>query len=351
MNESIVEWHSQIANINNLVDQITNHFGESPVSSKIFNALENYKRFINNFKKSNDIESKSRNAIYIANSASVIGGLIKEIKDEKLQTIGNELGKRSRTLITSVENNPLTHKPLNQIENKEHVTHNQKEQESLRELRKIELEIERLKNKLKDTEKPIEEKIKQTTFLYNKGLSDIQSKKEEINQLLGHASKRILAGGFEENAAREKKTADWLRYTSIALMLLIVLLAGYSFVALTYTSDFNWGNFASRMFLSIVLSIPAVYLARESSKHRAQQYLHQQTALDLKVIDPYIATLPIENQHAMKATIADRLFAARDTNAAAPDSGLVTHDMAKLLLEKLDHITAQLERTTTQRNT
>ena len=218
-------------------------------------------------------------------------------------------------------------------------------------LREIELRYEKLETNLEEINNNAEEKIKQTTLLYKKGLNDIRSKKEEINQLLGHASKKILAGGFEENAAREKKTADWLRYTSIALMLLIVLLAGYSFVALTYTSDFNWGNFASRMFLSIVLSIPAVYLARESSKHRAQQYLHQQTALDLKVIDPYIATLPIENQHAMKATIADRLFAARDTNAAAPDSGLVTHDMAKLLLEKLDHITAQLERTTTQRNT
>lgn len=119
-------------------------------------------------------------------------------------------------------------------------------------------------------------------------------------------------------------------------MALIVLVVGYSFWETT-NSDFNWQNSIFRIVLAFMLSAPAAYLARESAKHREQQYAHQQTSLDLKAIEPYIASLPEDEQHKIKIEIAGRLFGAKDLSKVSVDPYPAnTHEIAMEIIKKLD---------------
>ncbi|MEX0660516.1 MAG: hypothetical protein WEA58_11590 [Balneolaceae bacterium] len=53
-------------------------------------------------------------------------------------------------------------------------------------------------------------------------------------------------------------------------------------------------------------------MAKESSKHREKHYKYLQKSLDLKTLNPFIASLPEDQQHKIKGEIADRLFAPKD---------------------------------------
>ena len=118
---------------------------------------------------------------------------------------------------------------------------------------------------------------------------------------------------------------------------LIVLVVGFAFYETTQ-SDFKWQVALTRLVLALVLSIPSAYLARESSKHREQQYAYLQTSMDLKAIDPYIASLPEDTQHKIKANIADRIFASKDFSSVSNNSSypINTHELMMELIKKVD---------------
>lgn len=165
-------------------------------------------------------------------------------------------------------------------------------------------QLDDLENKLKTTIDRTEEK-------YSQALIDIGEKTEQINLMLGHSSGRVIAGDYEGSAASEKSVADSLRLISLSCMALIAAVLGYSFWETT-VGDFDWQKSLFRVALAFLLSAPAAYLARESSKHRAQQYRHHQISLDLKAISPYLASLPDDVQHRIKAEVAAKLFAGKD---------------------------------------
>lgn len=187
----------------------------------------------------------------------------------------------------------------------------------------------------------IENELKKSTALYENSLTIIQSKEDQINDILGHASGRAIAGDYETSAQEERSVANLLRYASLACMLLIIGIVGYSFWETT-TSEFQWQNATFRIILAIMLSIPAAYLARESTKHREQQYNHLQTSLDLKAITPYIASLPEDVQHNIKFEVARNLFSSREHAKANLDSYPInTHEIVLEILKKLESSNAE----------
>lgn len=182
----------------------------------------------------------------------------------------------------------------------------------------------------------IKEKLDQANMLYDSTLLELKKKETEISELVGVVSGKAIAGSYENSAATEKEMADYLRFGSLLCMFVIVFFVGYSFFETT-TNSFKWETSAFRLVFAIFLSIPAAYLARESTKHRLQQYSHLQISLDLKAITPYIASLPIADQHRLKSEIANRLFAAKNHDQLSQESyPLNTHELLVVLINKLE---------------
>lgn len=153
----------------------------------------------------------------------------------------------------------------------------------------------------------------------NSILSELAEKKKEVNELVGLISGDAVSGSYTTSATIEKKTADSMRNGSVMLMLLITLLLAFTLFD-SGRLHFDIETAIFRFVLSLALSVPVAYLARESSKHRAQQYLHQRTALDLQAVTPYIASLPEEEQHRLKADIANRIFGKTEQSKNNMDS-------------------------------
>jgi ElaB/YqjD/DUF883 family membrane-anchored ribosome-binding protein len=193
-----------------------------------------------------------------------------------------------------------------------------------------------LEERMGNLKSSAEEKLKEINELYLSTEQELKQKKQQVDELVGIITGNVMAGDYAESASAEKSMANWLRYGSLACMLAIACVVGYSLYETT-TAAFKWENALFRLVFSILLSVPAAYLARESAKHRQQQYTHLQTSLDLKAITPYLASLPESEQHRLKAEIATRLFATRDFSSVGTDPYPInTQEIIMALLNKLD---------------
>lgn len=196
--------------------------------------------------------------------------------------------------------------------------------------------LEELEQKLGSLEGDVKKRIDTVDSLYSETQSSLEEKQSSVDNLLGTISEGVIARDYDSSAAEEKKMADWLRIGALGCMVVIALVIGFSLYETT-TDSFKWENATFRLVFTILLSVPAAYLARESAKHRQQQYTHLQTSLDLKAISPYLASLPTEEQHRLKSEIANRLFVPRDYAHAGSDSYPInTHEILIKLLDKVD---------------
>ncbi len=193
-----------------------------------------------------------------------------------------------------------------------------------------------LEQKLRGLENTASTEIDKVTQAYADAQADIKAKTDDINRVTGQAAARMIAGDYEGSAAVEKETADYLRYGALACMLLIIGVLGWA-VLESNSATFEWDRFLSKVSLVFLLGVPATYLARESAKHREQQYHHLQTSLDMKAISPFLASLPEEAQHKLKADIASRIFGGRDFSKVSNDPyPLNTHEIIMKLIDKVD---------------
>jgi hypothetical protein len=189
---------------------------------------------------------------------------------------------------------------------------------------------------LKSLEAEVSETLQRTEKLFDDSILKFNEKEKQIDEILSHATGETIAGDFAVSAVDERTMANNLRYASILCMVLIVIVVGYSFWETT-TASFKWESSVFRIVLAILLSVPAAYLARESAKHREQQYNHLQTSLDLKSITPYLASLPDGMQHDLKVDIANRIFATKNFSKVGADPyPLNMHEILMELIKKLD---------------
>lgn len=171
---------------------------------------------------------------------------------------------------------------------------------------------------------------------FDSTLKDLDAKSVQMDELLEQSANRTMAQDYDTSASNERKAANRLRYGSIGCMIIIIGIVCYSFYDSTH-SGFDWESSIFRTVLVFILSIPAAYLSRESTKHREQQYNYHHTALDLKAITPYIASLPEADQNRIKISIAERIFASRQTNLNQQDSfPLNTQELMMELIKKVD---------------
>lgn len=203
-------------------------------------------------------------------------------------------------------------------------------------MKQAEISISTLQDVARKVEAQAQGELIKLAATYDAVVTEIDQKRNQINDILGHVAGRAIAGDYEKSAADEKRVADRLRNASLACMVLIAAVLGYSFWETTH-GDFDWQKSLFRVALAFLLSAPAAYLARESAKHRLQQYSHLQTSLDLKAISPYLASLPEETQHQIKSEIAKRIFAGKDFAQMSTDSYPINaQELLMEFIKKLD---------------
>lgn len=359
MESTLIEFDEKAADLKDCVDKLKGYIGDIPISKKLRDGFTSFYHHLDAYSAATErggIEEIARSANAVAIYGQSIGQSIEQFKDadSHMKSIGEDLLRKSIAYRNLTENSPLEYKPMGSYDSKEtdlslanyqsiknnlkkisndHIVHDQRIKKLLNE---SESNAVKLSGKIEKLEREVKNEIEKITSLYKEAQDEINSKKKQIDDILGHVSGRAIAGDFEASSAEEKKMADWLRYTSLGCMAVIVAVVCYSFWETT-TAEFQWQKSVFRMVLAVMLSVPAAYLARESAKHREQQYNHLQTSLDLKAISPYIASLPVDEQHKIKIEIASRLFAARDYSKVGADPYPINvHEIVMELIKKLE---------------
>lgn len=348
-----------VINLNNSMEKLAQLLAGRNVTSEIQNQFDTYLARLNDYystqKSFDQLKDKANNLQIYANS------IIQKIKKTELNKDKNILSE-----LNSIQSHIEEFK---KIAEKREVTFNLKDRleeinstiESSNNIdpKDIKKAIEEFKTSLQNTEerhikkevtiseklKTIEvklskledeanEKIDAVDSLYSETSQKLIEKQKNVDELIGKISGRAIADGYDTNAENEKKSADWLRGLSLTCMLVIAIII---ITTLYESENFSLEQAILRLMFSIFLSVPAAYLARESAKHRKQQYTYLQTSLDLKAIDPYIASLPETEQHKLKTEIANRLFVSRDMSDISKDSYPInTHELLMKLIDKLE---------------
>ncbi|ENO1175082.1 hypothetical protein M2G83_20235 [Vibrio vulnificus] len=358
MEEVLFKYDQGISELTDMVINLQNIIGDLPISKELRDSFSNFRKASHHYElatNEDDLDKLSHSAKMVAVYGQSIGQAVNASKmNDEINESANRLLSFSNKLRSYIEDSPLMTYSLSQDERVEKVkqindfrsVRNQLEQISNshmifdERIKKLLAEGEqralKLEGKLKSIEDDYKSKLNSLGTLYDEALKNVEDKNTQLNQVLGEVSSRVIAQDYEKSAEEEMKTANWLRYTSIFCMFLIVVVVGYSFWESTQ-SRFELSSSGFRIVLAFLLSVPAAYLARESTKHRQQQYAHLQTALDLKAISPYLASLPEIEQHKIKAEMANRIFAPKDMTVHASDSYPInTHELVMELLKKIE---------------
>jgi hypothetical protein len=259
------------------------------------------------------------NNTVLQNSRQVID-LLGPIREGERNSSGKEVGKLSSAL-------QIIRQQLDNLQNDNN--------RSRKSITKNQNQLERTEASLSSFEKRMNETLGESTGKADIILGELFAKQKEINDLVGLLAGETISGSYAKSASVEKKSADAMRNGSVALMLTIVLIIGYSLLE-TARPHFEWETALARLLFSLTLSIPAAYLARESSKHRTQQYTYLRVSLDLQAMPPYLAPLPSEEQNRLRGGIADRIFGAKEPSSAGDSYPLNLQEILMAIINKAE---------------
>lgn len=153
----------------------------------------------------------------------------------------------------------------------------------------------------------IEKQFEKLKDLYDYSSEFIEKSNNKIYELLTIASNSVINGSYRENALRELRSADRLRWLAITIMLSIISFTLFSFYDLQ-NNNIDKSTFVLRMVSGLLFSIPAIYLTRESSKHRNNHLFYLQKSLDLAAFEPFISGVDEDKKKLLKAEMAEKIF-------------------------------------------
>jgi hypothetical protein len=140
---------------------------------------------------------------------------------------------------------------------------------------------------------------------------DMKAKHEAILSIHGLVGTDGVAGGYQKGATDEQKAANFWRGVSMGALTIaaIWILAKYCLgFELTQAGEVNWAQIATAVSLTVVLVGAAGYAARQSKMHREAEQHMRWFALEVKAIDPFLSSLPDEQQNDIKNQLVQKLF-------------------------------------------
>ncbi len=144
---------------------------------------------------------------------------------------------------------------------------------------------------------------------------DAHLKHKAILDIHGLVATDGVAGGYKRTADDEGKAANSWRWGAIIFLgaaaswLIAKLYLGISGLN---GSGVNWEEIITSVSLTGILLAAAVYASKQSSFHRSNEKKMRWFALEVKAIDPFLASLGSEDQKKLKAQICERIFGQSD---------------------------------------
>lgn len=170
-------------------------------------------------------------------------------------------------------------------------------------------------------------------------VSELQNKSEKASKLLESVGITTHTYGYAGVANQERQSGNWLRSFAIILMLISVgiLIGPTLFHLVIERTAVDWQNILYRIPTSIIVFIPAFYLAREAAKHREFEVQNKRIELELAALNPYLELFKEDEKNKIKEELVRNYFIGH----ALPGSKETT-DEAEWLSKALPEIISKV---------
>lgn len=176
------------------------------------------------------------------------------------------------------------------------------------ETKKFQQELGQTRQSIEDLERRCTAELDKIKDLFDAKQEYFEQRRQEIELIVGSVASTSLSGEFSKSAEAEGRAADLYRIYGIGAMSIAAGIAVATFI-LSFVYPLTLSSTIIKTLTLVLVSAPAAYLVRESSRHRENQHIFQQTSLDLRSISPYLAPLEPAAREKIMADLAVRLFA------------------------------------------
>jgi hypothetical protein len=174
-----------------------------------------------------------------------------------------------------------------------------------------------------------------------------ESYEKKAESILDAMSNRLLVTGYAASSGQEERSANFFRFLSIALMALTFWILTETLYTLS-ESPADWKDAIVRVVVSLILTVPTAYLAREAGRHRAHAVELRKTSLDFLALNPYLAEIQkAEARDELKVELAKRIFFA---DKKIEGSDLFPLDTQALAMKALDIAVEAVKRKPTDKS-
>lgn len=138
-------------------------------------------------------------------------------------------------------------------------------------------------------------------------IKNLNSKLDEAKKIVNIVGNVGATGNFQNIANHHRKIANTFRWIALSFMVLMSALLIWSIVELT-RGDFDLSKSIVRILAASILTYPAIYTSRESTKHRKLETHNRNLELELASIGPFIELLPEDKKQTIKEELVKRYF-------------------------------------------
>ncbi|MFB5088558.1 hypothetical protein PGC35_15350 [Psychrobacillus sp. PGGUH221] len=212
---------------------------------------------------------------------------------------------------------------------------------------------EELLDKNKDV---FDKTIEELNTVHESFLTEIQGKQERYDEILiehkksvesivGIISTNTISGHFKEVADRKYKlTTIWQWMTGGGFAATI----GFGVYAFIFSYDLDWPSLVARFIVTTALGSFTAYAARQVTKNEAQEKYNRQMEVELKTLNPYIASFSEEDQIKLKEQFFPHIFGRAEVNKTSNDSDASTssHSLNPQQIENINYVIETLKNVT-----
>jgi gas vesicle protein len=177
-----------------------------------------------------------------------------------------------------------------------------------------------------------EERVKQADGLI-KSLESSERNAREIVQIVGNIG---LTGNYQNRAISERTQANYLRWGAITFFLIGAGILAWSVIG-SFRGIVEPLELVARALAALTISAPAVYLAKESARHRSNSDRAKQTELELASLAPFLESLPDDKRQEVIGSLSSAYFGTKvEEHQVSHPVELTAEQMLKLLVQMLD---------------
>ncbi|MDX6284348.1 MAG: hypothetical protein QOH03_5419 [Kribbellaceae bacterium] len=129
-----------------------------------------------------------------------------------------------------------------------------------------------------------------------------------VREAAGEVASTSLGSYFDTYASNQSRSANWLRLGVILLLLVVASVAGI--VVFKDRAGGVWTEELARIAVTSPLILLAIYLSRESSRHRAAGDQARELEVRLKTVRAYTDELDGSDRNEIRALLGRRIFGA-----------------------------------------